>query len=149
MATLISLAVSWALTRKLAFVPLMTAGFVAIFGALTFWFHDETFIQLKVTVINAMFGAALLIGLMTGRSLIKLLLESAMSMPDAAWRMLSLRWGLFFFAMAGLNEVLRRTLSWDSWVIFKAFGLIALTLIFAVANAPYMAKHMSEDKAKP
>ena len=148
-ATLISLAVSWTLTRKLALVPLMTAGFVAIFGGLTFWFQDETFIQLKVTLINAMFGAALLIGLMTGRSLIKLLLQQAMNLPDAAWRTLSLRWGLFFFAMAVLNEVLRRTLSWDNWVIFKAFGLIGLTLIFALANAPFMAKHMSEDKAKP
>lgn len=147
-ATAIALAASWIMTRKLAFMPLITAAFVAVFGVLTFWFQDESFIQIKVTLINAMFGAALLIGLMFGRSLIKILLESAVSMPEAAWRTLSLRWGLFFFAMAALNEILRRNLTWDSWVTFKAFGLIALTLVFALANAPYMAKHMQNDSAK-
>ena len=144
-ATLLALAVSWVLTRKLAIMPLITAGFVFIFGGLTFWFHDQEFLQVKVTLINLMFGAALLIGLAFGRSYIKLLMESAVNLPDQAWRMLSLRWGLFFIGLAVLNEVLRRSLSWDSWVTFKAFGLIGLTLVFAFANAPYMAKHMIED----
>ncbi len=147
-ATLVSLAVFWFATRKLALMPLITAGFVAVFGALTFWFHDETFIQVKVTLINAMFGVALLAGVMFGRSYVKLLLESAITMTDEAWRTLSLRWGLFFIAMALLNEVLRHALSWDNWVYFKAFGLIGLTMVFALANAPYMAKHMQEDAAK-
>lgn len=146
--TLVSLAVFWFATRKLALMPLITAGFVAVFGALTFWFHDQTFIQVKVTLINAMFGAALLIGLLFGRSYVKLLLESAVSMSDEAWRTLSLRWGLFFIAMALLNEVLRHALTWDNWVTFKAFGLIGLTMVFALANAPYMARHMQEDTAK-
>lgn len=148
-ATLASLTVSWVLTRKLALMPLITAAFVAVFGALTFWFHDETFIQVKVTLINAMFGAALLIGVMFGRSYMKLIMESAVTMPDEAWRTLSLRWSSFFFAMALLNEVLRQVLDWDQWVTFKAFGLIGLTLIFAFANAPFMAKHMIQDEAKP
>lgn len=148
-ATLISLAVSWVMTRKLALMPLVTAGFVAVFGALTFWFHDEAFIQVKVTLINAMFGAALLIGLAFGRSYVKLIMESAITMPDTAWRTLSLRWGLFFVGMAVLNEVLRHSLSWDNWVTFKAFGLIGLTLVFAVANAPFMARHATEDETKP
>lgn len=147
-ATLVSLTVSWVLTHKLALMPLVTAAFVAVFGGLTFWFHDEAFIQVKVTLINAMFGAVLLVGLMFGRSYVKLIMESAVTMPDPAWRTLSLRWGLFFAGMALLNEVLRHTLSWDHWVTFKAFGLIGLTLAFALANAPYMAKHMIEDEAK-
>lgn len=148
-ATLVSLALSWTLTRKLALMPLITAGFVAVFGVLTFVFHDEAFIQVKVTLINAMFGGALLIGLAFGRSYVKLIMESAITMPDAAWRTLSLRWGVFFVGMAILNEVLRHTLSWDNWVTFKAFGLLGLTLVFAVANAPFMAKHAIDSEAKP
>ena len=91
---------------------------------------------------------SVLIGLMFGRSYVKLIMESAISMPDSAWRTLSLRWGLFFVGMAVLNEVLRHSLSWDNWVTFKAFGLIGLTLVFAVANAPFMARHAIEDEAK-
>lgn len=147
-ATAISLAVSWVLTRKLAVMPLVTAAFVAVFGALTFVFHDEAFIQVKVTLINAMFGAALLIGLMFGRSYVKLIMQQAVSMPDAAWRTLSLRWGLFFIGMAALNEVLRYMLDWDQWVAFKTFGLLGLTLVFAVANAPYMARNAIDSGSK-
>lgn len=147
-ATLFSLAVSWILTRKLALMPLITAAFVAVFGVLTFVFHDEAFIQVKVTLINAMFGAALLVGLMFGRSYLKLIMESAIKLPDAAWRTLSLRWGIFFIGMAVLNEVLRQVLSWDNWVTFKAFGLLGLTLVFALANAPFMAKNAIETESK-
>lgn len=148
-ATALALIVSWMLTRKVAVMPLITAGFVFIFGGLTFWFHEQEFLQVKVTLINLLFGTALLGGLLFGRSYIKLLMESAMKLPDEAWRVLSLRWGVFFVAMAGLNEVLRQVLTWDQWVNFKAFGLIALTLVFAFANAPYMSKHMIEDETKP
>lgn len=147
-ATAVSLAVSWMLTRKLAVMPLVTAAFVAVFGALTFVFHDEVFIQVKVTLINAMFAAGLLVGLMFGRSYVKLIMESAITMPDPAWRILSLRWGLFFAAMAVLNEVLRQVLTWDQWVAFKTFGLLALTLVFAVANAPFMARNAIDGEAK-
>ena len=147
-ATAVSLAVSWTATRKIAVMPLVTAAFVAVFGVLTFVFQDQAFIQVKVTLINAMFGAALLVGLMFGRSYVKLIMEQAITMPDAAWRTLSLRWGVFFMAMAVLNEVLRHLLSWDDWVTFKTFGLLGLTLVFAVANAPFMARHAASDEAK-
>jgi intracellular septation protein len=74
----------------------------------------------------------------------------AMRLTDQAWRTLSIRWGFFFFAMAGLNEIVWRTLSTDQWVNFKVFGLLPLTLVFAVANAPYMTKHMiADDATKP
>jgi intracellular septation protein len=147
-ATLIALLVSWVQTRKLAIMPLITAGFVFVFGGLTFWFHEQEFIQVKVTMINLLFGTALLVGVAFGRSYMKLLMESAMKLPDQAWKVLSIRWGVFFLGMALLNEVLRHMLSWDQWVTFKAFGLIGLTLVFAFANAPYMSKHLIEDEAK-
>ena len=145
-ATAIALTASWILTRKIAMVPLVSAIFVALFGALTLWLHDDLFIKVKVTLINALFGAVLLGGVAMGRSYIKLIMGVAVKLPDHAWRTLSLRWGLFFFAMAVLNEIVWRNFSTDQWVNFKVFGLLPLTLIFAIANAPFMSKHMIEEE---
>jgi intracellular septation protein len=145
-ATAVALAVSWALTRRLAVVPLITAGFVAIFGALTLYLQSDLFIKVKVTLINGLFGAILLGGAAFGRSYLKVVMGEAMKLPDAAWRVLTIRWGVFFFFLAGLNEVVWRSLSTDAWVNFKVFGLLPLTLLFALANAPFMARHVVEDK---
>jgi intracellular septation protein len=147
-ATVIALAVSWTLTRKIAMVPLVSAIFVALFGALTLYLQSDLFIKVKVTLINALFGAVLLGGAAFGKSYLKLVMGEAMKLSDQAWRTLSIRWGVFFFLLAGLNEVVWRSFSTDAWVNFKVFGLLPLTLIFAVANAPYMARHMTEDEAK-
>ena len=144
-ATAIALTASWLLTRKIAMVPLVSALFVALFGALTLWLHSELFIKVKVTLINALFGAVLLGGVAMGRSYIKLIMGEAMKLTEEAWRTLSIRWGVFFFAMAALNEVVWRNFSTDVWVNFKVFGLLPLTLVFAFANAPFMTKHMIED----
>lgn len=144
-ATAISLAASWIMTRKIAMVPLVSAIFVALFGALTLWLHSDLFIKVKVTLINALFGAVLLGGVAMGRSYIKLIMGEAVRLTEEAWRTLSIRWGLFFFGMAGLNEVVWRNFTTDQWVNFKVFGLLPLTLVFAIANAPFMAKHMIED----
>ena len=148
-ATVISLAVSWWLTRKIAMVPLISAIFVAIFGALTLYLQSDLFIKVKVTLINAMFGAILLSGVAFGRNYLKVVMGEAMKLPEDAWRTLTIRWGLFFFAMAGLNEIVWRSTSTDMWVNFKVFGLLPLTLIFAFANAPFMARHMIEDETTP
>jgi intracellular septation protein len=147
-ATIVSLAASWYLTRKIAMVPLVSAVFVAIFGALTLYLQSDLFIKVKVTLINALFGAVLLGGAAFGKSYLKLVMGEAMKLPEQAWRSLSIRWGIFFFAMAMLNEVVWRTFSTDQWVNFKVFGLLPLTMIFALANAPFMAKHMIDDEAK-
>ena len=147
-ATAIALAVSWMLTGKLAMVPLVSAVFVALFGALTLYLQSDLFIKVKVTLINGLFGAVLLGGAAFGKSYLKLIMGEAMKLSETAWRTLSIRWGVFFFLMAGRNEIVWRSLSTDAWVNFKVFGLLPLTLIFAVANAPYMAKHMIEDEAK-
>ena len=145
-ATAISLSVSWALTRKIAMVPLVSAVFVAIFGALTLWLHSDLFIKVKVTLINALFGAVLLGGVAFGRSYLKLVMGEAVKLTEAAWRTLSIRWGVFFLCLAVLNEIVWRSVPTDQWVNFKVFGLLPLTLLFAVANAPFMSKHMIEDE---
>jgi intracellular septation protein len=142
-----SLALSWLLTRKLAIAPLITVGFVAVFGALTLWLHDDTFIKVKVTLINALFGSLLLGGLAFRQVLLKLVMGEAIKMDDDGWRKLTLRWGLFFLALAILNEVVWRTQATDMWVNFKVFGLLPLTLVFALSQAPLMTRHMIEDQA--
>lgn len=145
-ATAAALAVSWTLTGRLAMVPLVSAVFVAVFGALTLWLHSDLFIKVKVTLVNVLFGVVLLGGVAAGRSYLKLIMGEAVKLTEEAWRTLSIRWGLFFLALALLNEVVWRNFSTDQWVNFKVFGLLPLTLVFAFANAPFMSRHMIEEK---
>jgi intracellular septation protein len=141
-ATAAALAVSWTLTRRLALVPLIGAIFVAIFGGLTLWLQNDIFIKVKVTLVNVMFGSILLTGLYFGKQFLKLILGEALKMDDEGWRILTLRWGLFFFALAALNEVIWRSVTTDLWVNFKVFGILPLTLLFALSQAPLMSRHM-------
>jgi intracellular septation protein len=141
----VALAISWALTRRLAIVPIVTLGFVVAFGALTLLLADEVFIKVKVSIINGLFGAILLTGLALGRPLLKMAFGEALSLDAAGWRKLTIRWGLFFFAMAGLNEIVWRTVTTDTWVNFKVFGLLPLTLLFAVSQIRLMQRHMIEE----
>ncbi len=127
--------------RRLPLMPIIALGFVLLFGGLTIWLHDETFIKVKVTLVNLLFGAVLLVGLAFNRLFLKLLMGEAMRMTDEGWRKLTLRWGLFFLFLAGLNEVVWRSLSTDAWVNFKVFGLLPLTFAFAIAQAPLMMRH--------
>ena len=141
-ATAVALALSWTLTRRLALVPLIGAVFVAAFGGLTLWLQNDTFIKVKVTLVNVLFGSILLTGLYFGKQFLKLVLGEALKMDDEGWRILTLRWGLFFFALAALNEVIWRSVSTDLWVNFKVFGILPLTLLFALSQAPLMSRHM-------
>jgi intracellular septation protein len=147
MAAIVAVAVSWAMTRRLAIVPIVTLGFVVAFGALTLILADEVFIKVKVSIINALFGAILLIGLALGRPLLKLAFGEALNLDPEGWRKLTIRWGLFFFAMAGLNEVVWRSVSTDAWVNFKVFGLLPLTLLFAVSQIRLMQRHTVEERS--
>ena len=147
--TLAVLAYTFFATGKVAKVPLATAVLVGVFGGLTLYLQDETFIKIKVTLVNLVFAGLLLGGLAFGRTFIKDLMGEAIALPDKAWRTLSIRWGIFFAALAGLNELVWRNVTTDQWVTFKVFGLMAITLVFALANAPYMAKHMQGEVEKP
>ena len=130
-ASLVALALAWTLQRRVPLIPLITAAVVAVFGGLTLWLQDETFIKMKPTIVQALFAAILLIGLAFGRPLLKPLLGRMMPpMTEAAWRQFTLRYALFFVAMALLNELVWRTQSTDFWVTFKVFGLSGLTILF-------------------
>ncbi len=142
----VAMLVSWLLVRRVALMPVIALVFVLAFGGLTIWLHDETFIKVKVTLVNALFGAILLGGLMFDRPFLKLLLGEGFRMTDAGWRILTRRWGLFFLFLAVLNEAVWRSVSTDAWVNFKVFGLLGLTLVFAMAQTPLMMRHHVEEE---
>src|SRR5271166_828066 len=143
--TFIALVISFALTRRLPLMPVITTGMVLVFGALTLWLQDKTFIEIKLTIIYCMFGAALLGSMAFGKLLLPIVLDTAIHLDAAGWRQLTVRWGLFFFALAGVNEVLRHALNWDQWVAFKTFGVLPITLAFALAQAPLIMRHETKD----
>ena len=144
-ATLIA---SWILTRHLPVMPVVTCVAVVFFGALTFLFNDELFIKLKPTIVNSIFGAILLGALALGKPLLPVVLDSVLKLTDEGWRKLTLRWGLFFFLLAAINEIVWRTQTTDFWVSFKAFGIMPLTIGFALAQLPLIMKHELKDASK-
>jgi len=143
-AIVAALAVQYVLVRRVAVVPLVTAAIVLVFGGLTLWLQNETFIKVKPTIIYSMFAAILLVGLLTGRPLLALVLDGAFHLTDEGWKKLTWRWGLFFAALAVLNEIVWRTVSTDHWVAFKTFGFIPLTLIFALAQTPIFLRYAAK-----
>ncbi len=143
-----ALAASWTLTRKLPVMPVVTCVAVVFFGALTFLFQDELFIKLKPTIVNSIFGATLLVALAFGKPLLPIALDSVLRLTDEGWRKLTFRWGVFFFVLAALNEIVWRTQSTDFWVSFKAFGVMPLTIAFALAQTPLIMRHEAKDDAR-
>jgi intracellular septation protein len=148
-ATLVSLVVHYALVRKLPIMPLVSGVVVVVFGGLTLWLDDELFIKLKPTIVNSLFGTVLLGGLYFGRPLLALVLDSVFDLTDEGWRKLTLRWALFFFFLAALNEIVWRTQTTDFWVSFKVFGIMPLTLAFALLQTPLLMRHEVKKDAAP
>jgi intracellular septation protein len=140
-AILVALAISYALTRRLPAMALVSAVLVTLFGGLTLLLQDETFIKIKPTIIYALFGATLLAGLLVRRPLLELVFDSVFSLTEEGWRKLTLRWCLFFFGMAVLNEIVWRSTTTDFWVSFKLFGAVPLTFLFAALQYRLLMKH--------
>jgi intracellular septation protein len=140
-ATLVALSVNYALVRRLPIMPLVSGIVVVVFGGLTLFLHDELFIKLKPTIVNLLFGSILLGGLYFGKSLLTYVLDAVFELTEEGWRILTLRWGLFFFVLAALNEIVWRSFSTDFWVSFKVFGVMPLTFIFAAAQVPLLMRH--------
>lgn len=134
-ATAVSLAIIYAIERRLAPAPLITGIIVALFGGLTLVLKDDAFIKLKPTIINLIFAGVLLVGAYGfKRGLLKHILDVAMNLTDEGWLKLSARWGFFFIFLAGLNEFIWRNFPTEFWVNFKVFGMFTLTIVFAVAQ---------------
>lgn len=147
-ATAISLTVSWVLTRHLPMMPLISGIVVFVFGGLTLWLQDDLFIKLKPTIINTLFGVILLGGLLFGQSLLGYVFNSAFKLDAEGWRKLTLRWGIFFIFLAVLNEVVWRNFSTDTWVAFKVWGTMPITILFTVAQMPLIMRHSTEPLSK-
>jgi intracellular septation protein len=149
-AVLVALVVSYALTRHLPVMPLVTAIVVVVFGGLTLALQNETFIKLKPTIIYLLFGIVLLGGLAFRKPLLGMVFDSVFNLTDEGWRKLTLRWALFFFALAVLNEIVWRTQSTDVWVSFKVFGVLPLTFVFGALQYPLLTKYAApEAKEEP
>ena len=143
-ATFISLALNYYWTRKINKFALVGAVFVGLFGAITLYLQDPFYLKLKVSLIEALFCFILLGGLFFKRVFLKDMMGTAIEMPDDAWRTLTIRWAVFFAVMGILNVVIWHFFSDEVWVAFKAFGLLICTLLFALANAPFMAKYIKD-----
>lgn len=140
-ATVVSLIASRTLLGRIAVMPLITSVFVLVFGGLTLWLQDDHFIKIKPTMVNGLFAAILFVGLATGRLFLKIVFGEVMRLTDQGWRILTFRWAFFFVFLAGLNEVMWRFFSTDTWVAFKVFGIMPLTFIFALCQIGILKKY--------
>jgi intracellular septation protein len=140
-AITLALIVAWMFERRIPTLPLVTGVVVMVFGGLTLWLQDETFIKLKPTIINAAFAMAIFTGLALKRNYIKTVMGSMMKMDDEGWRKLAWRWAWYFLFMAVVNEAVWRNVSTDMWVNFKVFGYLPITFVFAMSQMPLMSRH--------
>lgn len=140
-AIVIALIVSWTIARKIPVMPLISGIFVLVFGFLTLWLHNDTFIKMKPTIINTLFGLILFGGLAFKKSLLGYVLDSAFQLDAEGWRKLTYRWAWFFIFLAVINELIWRNFSDDFWTTFKVFGVMPITIIFMVAQMPIIMKH--------
>jgi len=144
-ATVVSLLASWRLLGKISAMPVVTAVLVVVFGGLTFALDDPRFIKMKPTMIYILFALVLVIGVAMGKSPLKLMLGEAFSLTPEGWKVLTYRWLGFFLFLAILNEIVWRNFSESTWVSFKAFGILPLTLLFGIAQIGVIRRY----EAKP
>lgn len=136
----LALLVGFVVEKRVAFIPLLAGGAALVFGTLALVLHDDRLVRMKPTAVNLAFAVALLGGYFMGKSPVKLLMGEAIALTEAGWRRLTLRYGLFFLAMAGLNEVIWRTQPDATWVLFKFPGLAVLTVLFSFSQIPGILK---------
>ena len=141
-----ALAASSFLTRRLPAVPLMTVVLVLLFGGLTLYLQDATFIKMKPTILYAGFGTALIGGLVMNKPVLPIIFDHTMALTEEGWRRLTLRWGGFFFALAFLNEIVWRSQSNDFWVAFKFPGIFVLICLFSVTQMPLIRRYKLPDE---
>jgi len=146
-AVLAALAVAYVLTRRIEIMPLVTAVVVLIFGGLTIVLHDETFIKLKPTIIYVLFGVVLFGGYLLDKPLLSVVFDSMIHLTGEGWKKLTLRWAVFFLALAVLNEIVWRTQTTDTWVTFKVFGFLPLTFVFMMLQLPLLQKYAAPQPA--
>lgn len=147
--SVIVLAASWWRTRRLEPMPLMVAVLALVLGGVTLLLHDPVYIKWKFSVIEWLLGCVLLGSQFLGKKpFIRLAMEKNLKLPEAIWSRLNLMWAGFFLFLGSLNVYVLLTFSTDAWVRFKMFGSIGLTLVFAIIQATYLARHMPAEEKK-
>jgi len=140
-AAAIALAWSWFKHKQTSPILIFSTIAVGAFALLAFLFDDKRIIFMKPTIMNVLFGLGVFGGMYFKKNFIKMMMESAFDMEDKHWNVQAIRWGIFFFAMAALNEVIWRNFSEDFWAGFKVFGFFPLTIIFTLTQIPFLQKH--------
>jgi intracellular septation protein len=143
-AVVAAMIASYVVTRHVPIMALVTGIIVIVFGTLTLVLHDETFIKVKPTIIYSLFAGVLGGGLLFGRSFIAIMFDQMFNLTPRGWRSLTMRWALFFLALAVLNEIVWRTQTTDFWVNFKVFGVTPLTMLFALTQMPLIKRYQVE-----
>ncbi|CFX07465.1 putative intracellular septation protein A [Candidatus Filomicrobium marinum] len=145
-ATLVALSLSFIIYKKIPIMPLISGVFILVFGALTLWLHDDLFIKIKPTLVNTLFGSILAAGLFFNQYLLKYVFGEVFRLRDEGWKLLTIRWAMFFFLLAALNEIVWRNFSDEFWISFKLFGIMPLTLVFAMAQVGLLKKYDASPK---
>lgn len=140
-ATITALVTSKLMHGTIPTMPLVSGFFVIVFGGLTLWLQDDLFIKMKPTIVNSLFAILLFGGLAYGKSWLKYLFGEAFRLTEEGWRVLTFRWACFFVVLAILNEVVWRNSSTEFWISFKLFGIMPLTMLFAIAQIGLLKKH--------
>jgi len=145
-ATIVSLAVVWFFEKKIPMVPLIGGILITVFGSLTIYFNNPIFIYVKPTIVNILFGLALLFGkYFTNEPILKKILGKSIMLEDEGWKILNNRWIFFFFSVAILNELVWRTQSEEFWVNFKVWGLLPITFAFTALQVPLITKYKIDE----
>lgn len=143
-ATPIAIAVSYILTRKIPAMPLVTLVVVMIFGAITIYTQDAFFKKIQPTIVNTIFGAVLIGGMVFGKSFLKTVMDQAFAIDEEGWTKLTWRWGYFFLFLAVVNEIVWRNFSESFWVSFKLWGMTSLSFLFILSQMPLLMRHSTE-----
>lgn len=147
-ATVVALSVAWFVQHRVPKVPLISGGLLMVFGGLTLWLQDPVFIKMKPTIVYLLFSTVLVGGVAMRRPLLKPLLGNAWQLDDTGWTKLTIRFGLFFMAMAGLNELVWRTQTTDFWVSYKVFGTMGLILVFTMTQVGLIHRHQIQPESE-
>lgn len=154
-AMVISLLISWLVFKRIAVMPIVTLVVVLIFGTLTLWLQDSIFIKIKPTIVNSLFGATLLGGLLFRQSLLKYVFGEVYHLQPKGWQVMTMRWGLFFFLLALLNEVAWRgsgaffadAAAGDKFYAgFKLWAVMPITIVFSMLQLPLLTKYAVDPK---
>ena len=145
-ATIVALAVVWILEKKIPMIPLIGGILITLFGGLTIYFDNPIFLYIKPTIINILFGLALLFGKhFTNEPILKKILGKSIMLADEGWNILNKRWMIFFFALALTNELVWRTQSEEFWVNFKVWGMLPVTFIFTAFQVKLITKYKVDE----